>query len=149
MIIVYQMFSSLLGPAKRMVVGFEDMKHAVSNPSKFIIINTLLGNDQDILIRGTIPLEREEMAINEQLTNYTAPDLPIIVYGRNSCDLTVDAKQSQLRALGIKDVYVYTGGLFEWLLLGEVYGADEFKIENRGHKHSIDILRYRATLILK
>lgn len=127
-------------------IGFEDMKRAVSNPSKFLIINTLPGNDQGILIRGTVPFEREEAMINEQLTNYTSPDLPVIIYGRNSCDISVDAKQTQLRSLGIKDVYVYVGGLFEWLLLNEVYGNDEFCVDT--NQKSIDLLRYRPIPIL-
>jgi hypothetical protein len=147
MFIHKQMLSSFLSfsqPIKRLV-GFEDMKYIISNPTKFLIINTLPVNDHDILILGTIPLDREESVINDQLTNYSAPDLPVIIYGRNSCDLSVDAKQTQLRSLGIKDVYVYAGGLFEWLMLGEVYGFEEFPIENRHrHKRSIDILHYRA-----
>jgi DNA-directed RNA polymerase subunit L len=38
----------------------------------------------------------------------------------------------------------YTGGIFEWMLLHEIYGKDLFKIT----KYEIDILRYRPKSVL-
>ena len=32
----------------------------------------------------------------------------------------------KLSELGIKNMYVYCGGLFEWLCLQDIYGEDEF-----------------------
>jgi hypothetical protein len=29
-------------------------------------------------------------------------------------------------SLGINDVYVYSGGMFEWVLLQDIYGVSEF-----------------------
>ena len=127
-------------PPKKLV-GFEDMKIAIKNPARYIIINTLPIGEQDTLIRGTLPMDREETVINTQLNDYTSPDIPVIVYGRNSCDLSVDQKQTQLRSLGIVDVYVYAGGMFEWLLMQDAYGVDEFPTTNQGR---VDILHYRA-----
>lgn len=129
-------------PPKK-TIGFEDVKIALKNPTRYIFINTLPSGDQDVLIRGTLPMDREETVINSQLNDYNAPDLPVIVYGRNSCDTSADAKQTQLRNLGVTEVYVYAGGLFEWLLLQEAYGADEFPTTN-GTLVTPDPLRYRV-----
>lgn len=127
-------------PPKRLV-GFEDVKIAIRKNGRYILINTLLSGEQDVLIQGTVPMEREETIINAQLNDYNTPDLPVIVYGRNSCDSSVDQKQTQLRALGIVDVYIYAGGLFEWLVLQDLYGAGEFPTTN---KDIVDILKYRS-----
>jgi hypothetical protein len=116
------------------------MKVAIRNPSKYIIINTF---EQDVVINNTVSAEREENVINEQLHNYRTVDLPVVIYGRNSCDLSVEQKQTQLASLGINEIYVYVGGLFEWLLLQDVYGTDEFPTVNR---IAVDILRYRPKL---
>jgi hypothetical protein len=126
-------------------IGFEDVKIAIKNPAKYILINTLPSVEQDVLIYNTTVMENEETIINAQINDYNKPDLPVIVYGRNSCDTSVDAKQSQLRSLGIVDVYVYVGGLFEWLLLQDIYGTDEFPTTNNMPS---DTLRYRVKATL-
>ena len=89
------MFSFLSGGSTNIkeYIGFEDIKYAISHSNDFVIINTLSANDQDLLIRGTLPCDREETVINEQISNYRAPDLPVIIYGRNCCDDTVQFKQ--------------------------------------------------------
>ena len=128
-------------PPKKLV-GFEDVKIAIRKTDRYILINTLPGGEQDVLIRNTIPMDREEAVVNALLNDYNTPDLPVIVYGRNSCDISAEAKQTQLRSLGIVDVYIYVGGLFEWLLLQDAYGADEFPITSSA---SVDALKYRVT----
>ena len=121
------------------MVGFEDVKYAIkTGPTKFILINTF---EQDIMIQGTVSSDREEIVINAQLTDYTKPDIPIIIYGRNSSDDSVDRKEKQLVKLGLEDIYVYRGGMFEWLLLGDVFGVDEFPICKRNNG-IVDILKY-------
>ena len=121
--------------ASRMV-GFEDVKHAIrAGPTKFMLIHTF---DSDAMILGTVSSEREEIVINAQLTDYTKPDIPIIVYGMNSCDESVDKKEKQLLALGLEEIYIFRGGMFEWLLLGDVFGVDEFPVT----KLTVDILKY-------
>ena len=128
-------------PIKKMV-GFEDVRKVVLNHAKYILINTLPADSQDTLIQNTVPCEREEIVINEMISDYNSPDRPILIYGRNSCDISVDAKYAQLRSLGINDIYIYSGGLFEWLLLHDIYGADEFPIRTSAKTH--DLLRFRA-----
>ena len=139
------MLSFFMKPATKPhnMVGFEDVKHAIRlGPAKFILINTF---EQDFMIQGTVSSEREEIVINAQLTDYTKPDVPIIIYGRNSCDDSVDLKEKQMRALGLDDIYVYRGGMFEWLLMGDVFGTDMFPVSKRDLgtvKGTVDILKY-------
>ena len=124
------------GPSVGLGVGFEDVKHAIRvGPTKFILINTF---EQDSMIQGTVSSDKEETVINAQLTDYTKPDIPIIVYGRNSVDDSVDRKEKQLRALGLEEIYIYRGGMFEWLLLGDVFGTDEFPVSVK----VVDILKF-------
>jgi hypothetical protein len=68
----------------------------------------------------------------------------IIVYGKNSNDITILHKYEQLVKLGFTNVHIYTGGIFEWMLLYEIYGKDLFKIT----RYEIDILRYRPKSVL-
>ena len=44
-------------------------------------------------------------------------------------------KYEQLVGLGFINVYIYPGGLFEWLLLQDIYGSDDFPttIVDRDH----------------
>ena len=63
-----------------------------------------------------------------------------MIYGENSCDNKLVKKYNQLIKLGFINVYIYTGGLFEWLLLQDIYGNDYFKtttVEN-------DFLKYKG-----
>ena len=51
----------------------------------------------------------------------------IIIYGRNNHDDRVWLKYAQLKKLGGK-AKVYIGGLFEWILLQELYGNERFPL---------------------
>ena len=53
-------------------------------------------------------------------------------------------KYSQLSSLGFYNVYIYPGGLFEWLLLQDVYGVDDFPTT----KKELDILRFKPNKVL-
>ena len=124
-------------------IGFEDVKIAISNQSKYVIINTLSSDLQNILIKNTTPCNEEETIINKIFSDYTMPDLPIIIYGTNYCDKTIEKKYDQIIKFGHSNVFIYYGGLFEWLLLNELYGNEEFPL-NKDH-NSIDILLYRPS----
>jgi hypothetical protein len=41
--------------------------------------------------------------------------------------------------LGFQAVYLYVGGMFEWLCLQDIYGKDEFPTTTR----QLDILKYK------
>jgi hypothetical protein len=119
-------------------IGFEEMQNAISS-GKSIIINTLPNTDQDCLIVGTILASQEETQMNDLLG--TNKKIQLIVYGKNCYDKGVLKKASQLKTLGFETVCIYGGGLFEWLLLQDVYGKTEFRTTT-GTKN-IDLLKYK------
>lgn len=131
---------------KRNVIGFEDVKHATRS-DKYYMINTLQHDQQKTLIKNTITSENEEELINQVLNDYKIPDKPFIIYGKNSCDDSVNTKYDQLIKLGFKDVYIYRGGLFEWLLLNEIFGNEEIPL-NHENMTLNEILKYRESSIL-
>ena len=107
-----------------------------------LIINTLPPSLQHCLIKTTVDIRFEERAVNSCIQRQ--PDIMIIVYGKNSNDITILHKYEQLVKLGFTNVHIYTGGIFEWMLLHEIYGKELFKIT----KYEIDILRYRPKSVL-
>ena len=66
-------------------------------------------------------------------------DVVIIVYGRNTNDETIYKKYQQLTQLGFAHVYLFMGGLFEWLLLQDIYGSDMFPTTSP----QLDLLKYK------
>lgn len=87
------------------------------------------------LIDGTLPPEKEEAYINELLERLdieSKEQLLIIIYGQNAMDKTVIEKARQLISLGFSNVFIYSGGMFEWCLLQDVYGKKEFPITSSG-----------------
>lgn len=122
-------------------IGFDDVLIAIHNPNTYLLINTLPQNEQDCLIQNTLSISEEETAVNEMLTQYESVVRKIILYGKNATDTSVEKKRAQLNGLGIGDVYVYSGGIFEWMLLQDIYGEREFPTT----KKVLDILKYKPT----
>jgi len=102
-------------------VQFEDVLTAITN--KTTIINTLPNDSQKCLIYSTISAIDEETHINNLLE--TSLGEHIIIYGKNSADTSVEKKYKQLKSLGFYKVYIYRGGMFEWILLQNIYGGDK------------------------
>jgi len=127
-------------------IGFEDVIHAIRQPAgtTTLLINTLPPEDQECLIRTTLPCDMEERTINELLAKFGQKDKRIILYGKNAADSTPEEKYKQLLGLGFQEVYVYSGGLFEWMLLQDIYGQDEFPTT----KKVLDILKWKPTAVL-
>ncbi len=127
-------------------VSYEDIQMVVYRNSHVqhstLLINTLPPSLQHCLIKTTLDIRFEERVINALI--HKSPDIMIIVYGKNSNDITILHKYDQLVKLGFTNVHIYTGGIFEWMLLHEIYGKDLFKIT----KYEIDILRYRPKSVL-
>lgn len=117
-------------------INYEDMQYAISN--KIVIINTLNSGQQSCVIKNTISIEEESELINTLLQNYRTSE-KIIIYGKNSNDHKIFDKYEQLIKLGFRNVYLYTGGLFEWLCLQDIYGTENF--ETNGYE--LDILKYK------
>jgi hypothetical protein len=134
------MFSGLFQTSYKKI-NFEDVQYAIKNINQYIIINTLPNAEQDCLIKHTLSYEQEESTINEMLGNYDFNKKKIIVYGKNSIDETAEKKYSQLKTLGFSELYLYSGGLFEWMLLQDIYGNTEFPTT----KKVLDILKYKGT----
>jgi hypothetical protein len=107
-------------------LNFEDVQHALTNTNKYAIITTITGTINTSLIQGTLPIETEETVINSFLNSGKYKDINIIVYGLNCNDLSIYNKVKQLKSLGINNVFVYIGGIFEWLLLQDIYGTSHF-----------------------
>lgn len=118
-------------------VNFEDVKYALSHDG-FILINTLPSIQQECLIEGTISADEETSTLNKYLRQNIG--VRIIVYGLNSVDDRVSAKCQQLQSLGFFNVYAYMGGMFEWLLLQDIYGTDIFKTTSS----QLDHLKYKG-----
>jgi hypothetical protein len=114
-------------------INFEE----VINAPTTVIINTLPISEQHCLIAGSIVGMDEELVINGLLK--TNKGVQIIVYGKNCADVGVVKKAMQLKTIGFSNVCVYGGGLFEWLLLQDVYGKTEF----RTTCNKVDLLKYK------
>lgn len=104
-------------------ISFEDMQYAI-NDENYIIINTIPKDMQHCLITNTISADVEEFRINQLINN--CKNKKIIIYGKNTNDERVVKKYNQLFSFGFKDIHVYLGGMFEWLLLQDIYGMEEF-----------------------
>jgi hypothetical protein len=126
-------------------VGFEDIKYAINKP-QYMIINTMSSIEQDCLIYGTIPFDKEESIINNIIENMPGDigTMIIIIYGKHSTDETPEKKYNQLIQYGFKEVYIYTGGLFEWLLLQDIYGKSNFPTTSDAR----DLLKYRPQMVI-
>ncbi len=118
-------------------ISYEDMQHIIKNPTNSLIISTLDSGSQNCLIRNTVKLESEVNIINRHMQQLNTTI--IIIYGRNCNDESIYKKYSQLLGLGFTRVYIYTGGLFEWLCLQDIYGCELFPTTSK----ELDILKYK------
>ena len=124
-------------------INFEDIQFLLNSSEKYILINTLQENEQDCLLPNTI-LPEKEIAIINSLMNNCSKSIKIIIYGKNCNDDNIYKKYNQLQNLGFYNSYIYTGGLFEWLLLQDIYGEKEFPTT----KKELDILKFKPRKLL-
>lgn len=124
-------------------IGFEDIKYAICH-KEYLLINTLDSHNQGCLIYGTVSLGEEEAILNRFIEDSDQGSVKIVIYGRNSTDSSVDRKAEQLSSLGFQEVYIYSGGIFEWLLLQDIYGSGEFPTIGKCR----DPIDYRGARIL-
>jgi hypothetical protein len=123
-------------------INFEDVQTVIKNPELYILINTLPNTEQQCLIVNTTSIEQEESLINRYMKQNK--DVRIIVYGKNCNDETVHKKYNQLISIGFYNVFIYPGGIFEWLVLQDIYGNDLFPTT----KKELDFLKYKPPQIL-
>jgi len=119
-------------------INFKDVQYAITN--NMIIISTLDVNNQECLIKNTLKTEEEINIINDIIQK--KKNSKIIIYGENCSDDSIVKKYYQLKSFGIKNIYIYIGGLFEWLLLQDIFGVDEFPTTTE----IIDILNYKGEI---
>ena len=118
-------------------INYEDMQTIIKNPEVYFIINTLPVSEQQCLIVNTTLANDEEIIINKFMKENKS--IRIIVYGKNCNDENVNKKYQQLLSLGFYNIFVYFGGMFEWLLLQDIYGKDLFPTT----KKELDLLKYK------
>ena len=123
-------------------VSFEDIKFIIKNNTSFNIISTLPRNEQGCLIQKTIPVHDEEYIINQNIKN---ANFKIIIYGKNPNDESIYKKYKQLLSIGLSNIFIYPGGLFEWLCLQDIYGTDEFPTTSQ----ELDILKFKPRNLLR
>lgn len=123
-------------------VNFEFVQKAMTHTEEYYFVNTLPYSLQTCLINNTLNASEEEPVINDMLQNYNIPDKKMVVYGKNYLDTTIHKKAQQLSQLGLRDIYIYSGGMFEWLLLQDIYGNQEFPTTSK----QLDILLYKPTV---
>ena len=119
-------------------VNFEDIQYLIKKKRNFLLINTLDPNQQECLIKKTLPIHDEVKLINQCLSENK--EVNIIVYDKNANAPNLMKKYEQLVNLGFYNVYIYPGGLFEWLCLQDIYGFDEFPTT----KKELDILKFKG-----
>ena len=118
-------------------VNYEDIQLIISKKKQnILLINTLELNEQECLIPNTVNAHQEEKIINTNLKNNT---LEIVIYGKNNSDKSVEKKYLKLSDLGFTNIYIYPGGIFEWLCLQDIYSNEFFPTT----KKELDILKYK------
>ena len=107
-------------------LDFAEIQKAIKTCT--IMINTIDSHRQQCLIKKTIHADREIEIINRIMEHNgeKCVSLRIIIYGENSCDMSIIKKYHQLWELGFRNIHLYIGGLFEWLLLQDIFGETEF-----------------------
>ena len=123
-------------------INYEDMQTVVKNPEIYLIINTLPITEQKCLIINTTLACDEEVIINKFMKENKS--IRIIIYGKNCNDENVNKKYQQLYSLGFYNIFVYLGGLFEWLMLQDIYGKELFPTT----KIEVDLLKYKSNQLL-
>jgi hypothetical protein len=124
-------------------INFEDVQFILKNSESHLLINTLSETEQSCLLPLTVQASQEESIINKYLKN-GLKNIRIIIYGRNCNDEKIYTKYTQFTSLGFYNVYIYTGGLFEWLMLQDIYGTQEFPTT----KKELDLLKYKSNKVL-
>ena len=119
-------------------IGFGTMQEYISQ--KVLIINTLDITKQNCLIAGTISYKEEEARVNSLLGGDKTEK--IVLYGMNCLDESVIKKAEQLLDLGFTNMFIYVGGLFEWLLLQDIYGEENFPTIG----HELELLKFKPSL---
>jgi hypothetical protein len=124
-------------------INYEDIQYVIKNTETHVLINTLSDTEQACLIPTTINPKKEEELINSFIQTGNK-QIKLVIYGKNCNDDKMYTKYTQLRKLGFYNIYMYTGGMFEWLTLQDIYGDKEFPTT----KKELDLLRYKPVKVM-
>ena len=124
-------------------INYEDVQYIIKNSEVHLLINTLNENEQECLIPNTININKEVDLINKFIKTGNK-QIKIIIYGKNCNDEKIFTKYAQLNSLGFYNLFIYSGGIFEWLMLQDIYGSIEFPTT----KKELDILKYKPHKVL-
>jgi tagatose-1,6-bisphosphate aldolase non-catalytic subunit AgaZ/GatZ len=127
-----QLFTSNHVPRQNDLVSYKYIQDIIEDRNS-VLINTLDDSitTQACLILSSIHAIDEIDVIDKILSNAdslgrTTETVEIVIYGKNSTDMSTWVKYNQLIDYGFERVKIYTGGLFEWMLLQDIYGDDLF-----------------------
>jgi hypothetical protein len=104
----------------------------------YLIVTTIKDTNNTPLIKGTLQPEKEEYFINKIIQNKNNNIKGIIIYGMNNQDISVIDKYKQLLKFNVTNIFIYIGGLFEWLLLNKQH-PNVFELDN--HIDNFDYFR--------
>lgn len=124
-------------------INYEDVQYVLKNKETHVLINTLSSNDQHCLLPNTLDINKEEHLINTFM-QMGKKEIKIVIYGKHNNDEAVYKKLAQLKSLGFYNIYIYVGGLFEWLMLQDIYGDELFPTTQK----EMDFLKYKPKKIL-
>ena len=124
-------------------INYEDIQYIINNREEYLLINTLNDSEQDCLIPNTIEINKETNLINS-LIQVGNTKIKIIIYGKNCNDEKIYLKYNQLNSFGFYNIYIYTGGLFEWLMLQDIYGNTDFPTTTT----ELNILKYKPNKVI-
>jgi hypothetical protein len=124
-------------------INYQNMQQCI-NDTNTLIINTLNSGEQECLILNTLDYNREQEIFNKLIENYDFKSKKIVIYGKNCNDNSAINKANQLIDLGFQYIYVYNAGLFEWILLQEIYSEEHFKTTSV----VTDILKFKSEKII-
>jgi len=123
-------------------INYQDIQKII-NLDEYLLINTLDEENQNCLIQKTINYKDENNIINN-LIKQNNKEIKIIIYGKNCNDISVYLKYKQLKSFGFSNIYIYQGGLFEWLLLQDIYGSTFFPTT----QNELNLLKYKSKRVL-
>ena len=118
------------------IIGSEDLILLMNKHSAYLF-NALPSSYTNCNIKNTIT-KNNSLKIIKNLVK--SKDIIIVYCANSTCKASHEFIKNNLK--GFKNVYLYSGGLYEWLLLQNYYGKDKFgttgkcKIEKfKDYKH--------------
>eukprot|EP00968_Pinguiococcus_pyrenoidosus_P016696 scaffold1618_cov158-Pinguiococcus_pyrenoidosus.AAC.1 len=106
-------------------IGWEEMQSLLDAA---VILHALRKEDEYVLIKNTLPAEKEEETVNAILKEHRSTT--IVVYGENYLDKRPEKKVDKIKNLtGAEAItfLVYRGGLYEWMIHSILYTQEEFQ----------------------